>query len=140
MTYAIKQDMIDRYGEEPLVELTDRTAAPTGAIDDVILARALSDADAQINSYVGARYALPLSPTPDIIVRHACVIAYYVLHRGRYTDETRREYDDVLKFLTAVSKGDAVLDAAGTTPPSAAADASVIGPERIFSRESLKGY
>lgn len=138
--YASKQNMIDRYGSQPLIELTDRAEPYTDAIVDSVLNMALADADAVINSYIAARYQLPVSSTPDVLRRHACVIAYYDLHRGRYPDEVRKDYEDTLAFLKSVGRGDAKLDIAGIEPASSPAEARVEGPERLFSRDSMEAY
>jgi phage gp36-like protein len=140
VAYASKQDMIERYGTDPLVELTDRAQPYTGAIVDAVLDRALSDAGAVIDSYISARYALPLDPVPVVLVPHACALAWHALHRDRRPDEVRQAYEDAFAFLRALSDGRARLDVSGTQPPSAPADARVEGPERIFSRTSMTEY
>lgn len=138
--YATKQDMIDRYGETPLVELTDRVEPYTNAVVDSVMTMALGEATAIINAYISGRYQLPSDSVPLVLVGHTCVIAYYKLHRGRYPDEVRKEYDDTLSFLKAVSRGEAKIDIAGIEAPSSVADARVEGPSRIFNRDSLKDY
>lgn len=138
MPYSTKQDMIDRFDEAALVELTDQQE--TGDINDTVLDKARNDAAALIDSYVSQYYSVPLSPVPDIIKRHECSIAFYYLHRGRYTDEVRKEFEDSQTFLRNVSRGEVKLPAAGIQPQSAPAEALVEGPERIFNRESLKSY
>ncbi len=140
MVYATKQDMLDRYDEYKLVELTDRAEPATGEINDAVLVKFLADASEIINSYISARHKLPLAPVPGVLVSHACIIAFYKLHRGHYAEETRTDYLDTIRFLENISKGLIQLDAGGTEPSSAAADARVEGPERIFSRDSMKVY
>ena len=140
MGYATQSDMTSRYGARNLIELTDRAEPATGEIDTAVLATALEDADALINAYVGSRYALPLNPVPAVIHAHACSIAYYMLHRDRYPDEVRKDYDDALKFLADVSQGRAMLDVAGVEHATAPADARVASPEPVFTREHLKGF
>lgn len=138
--YATKQNMIDQYGMQPLIELTDRVEPYTEAIVDNVLNMALSNADALINSYISTRYQLPVSNTPEVLRRHACIIAYYDLHRGRRPDEARKDYEDTLSFLKSVSRGDARLDIAGIEAASSPAEARVEGPIRIFNRDSLGDY
>lgn len=140
MPYATKQEMIDRYGAAALVELTDRAEPYTGAIVDTVLDQALADAAALIDSYVCARYALPLAVRPPVLVPHACAIAWHALHRDRRPDEVRQSYEDALRFLRALADGIAQLAVSGAQPPSAPADARVEGPERIFSRASMEVY
>lgn len=138
--YATKQNMIERYAEQQLIELTDRVPPYDEAIVDTVLNLALSDADAVINSYIAGRYQLPIASTPDVLRRHACIIAYYDLHRGRHPEEVRKDYEDSIAFLKSVARGDAKLDVAGIEPPSSPAEARVDGPERVFNRNSLKAY
>ncbi len=140
MTYASKQNMIDRYEEQVLIELTDRAVPQTNAIVDAVLNQSLADADALINTYLAGRYSLPFSTAPDVLRRHACAIAFYDLHRGRYPDEVRKDFEDTLKFLVALGRGEAKLDAGGLEPDSSPAEARVEGPQRMFNRTSLEGY
>lgn len=138
--YATRQNMIDRYGDKELIELTDRVEPYTGIINDAVLDAAIATASATIDSYVSKRYDLPFAVVPAVLVPHAQAITWYTLHRGNYSDPVRLEYEDALSFLSKVSKGDVLLDAAGTQPPSAPAEARVEGPDRMFSRDSMKGY
>lgn len=138
MNYASKQDMIDAFGEVALIELTDRTDA--GVIDDVVLTRALDDTDAEIDSYVSARYDVTLARSATVLRSKAADIAFYKLHRDRRTDEVRQSYEDAIRLLRDIRNGLANLDIAGQQAPSAPADARVEGPDRMFSRDSLKGF
>ena len=138
MPYITQQDMVNRYSEQSLIELTDRVTPYTGEIVTSILDEAIEDADALIDSFISVRYDLPLSETPRVLIGHAAAIAYYKLHRGRYPDEIRTAYEDAIKFLNMVSKGEILLDVAGSQPQSAPADARVEGPDRTFSRKNLE--
>lgn len=140
MAYATIQNMIDRYGELPLIELSDRDDPPTHAIVPLVVDAALLEAGAMIDAFIASRYSLPLFSVPDVLRRHCCVIAYYDLHRGRYPDEVRKDYEDTISFLKSLSRGEAKLDVAGEEPTSQAADARVEGPARLFNRTSLEGY
>lgn len=136
--YATKQDMIDRYGEEPLIELTDRADPPEGVIDDAVLDAALIDASATIDGYIMRRYELPLSGVPLVVKGHCMTIAWYRLHRGVHTEETRADYNDALGFLRELSTGMALLDVGGTEPASANAQVRAVSSGRTFSRQKGK--
>lgn len=138
--YATKQDMIDRYSERELIELTDRAEPYTDAIVDTVLDKALADAGIEIDSYIARKYDLPLASTPPMLNRHACTIAWYILHRGRHPDEVRDQYKDALSWLKDVADGRVELDVAGSRPDSAPADARVEGPDKTFSRDTLEGF
>ena len=138
MVYATKQQMIDHYGEDDMVDVTDRATPPTGEINDDVLDQALANASAVIDSHVGRRYNLPLSPVPALLVPVCMKIAFYNLHRGRYTDEVRKEYEDALSILNKISSGDVVLDVGGKEPQSAPAQVVADAVDRSFSRK--KGW
>jgi phage gp36-like protein len=82
MSYATVTELITRFGEAELIQLTDRDGG--GAINQAVVAAALTDADALINGYVSARYTVPLSPVPPVITKIAADIARYTLHRDAH--------------------------------------------------------
>ncbi|MBI1214548.1 MAG: DUF1320 domain-containing protein [Alphaproteobacteria bacterium] len=140
MTYATQGDMVTRYGEDQLIELTDRADPPAGVIDAAIMAAALADADAKINAYISRRYTLPLAETPALLRQTAEAISYFILSRGRHSTQDREAYDDALKQLADLGTGAATLNIpTGEEPASSAARAAETGPGRVFSRDSLKG-
>ena len=61
MPYTSTPLMIARVGEGMLIALTDRGEVPLGVIDAAVMARAMADADEQINGYLMGRYTLPLA-------------------------------------------------------------------------------
>lgn len=117
MPYATAQNMIDRFEESELVQLTDRSDA--GVIDQVVLAKALADADAKIDGYLAGRYSLPLSVVPKVLELYACDIARYLLHDNHATDQVTKRYDDAIKFLERVANGQISIGVndVGQTPP-----------------------
>ena len=103
MTYAVQQDMINNFGQQKLIELTDRSN--TGAIDANVLGQALAAADAEINSYLVGQYALPLASVPLVMVNFACDVARYRLYDQVAPDQVKARYQDAIKFFTLVSAG-----------------------------------
>ncbi len=138
--YVTKADMIARFTEVKLVEVTDRADPPTDAIVDAVLDKAIADAGDMIDSYIGRRYTLPLSSIPSVLSRHAAIIAFYYLTGEIHSDQMRKEFEDSKSWLTDVSTGKAVLDAAGIIPASAPAEAVVDAPPRMFSRTSMGDF
>src|SRR5687767_12733695 len=120
MAYATQQNMIDRFGEKELVELTDRAVPPAGVINSAVLTKALNDADAAINGYLTVKYALPITPVPAMFERFGCDIARYYLYEDRVTEQVRRRYEDAIKYLEGVSSGKVNIgvDAANQAPGS----------------------
>lgn len=142
MTYAAAQDMIDRFSEQQLKEVTDPDAE---SIRAEALDRALEDASDEIDGYLEGRYRLPLPNPPRSLRIIACNIAMYRLLTLRQIDvmeDQRKRYEDAIKFLRAVSTGDINL---GLTPADqtvqpAGGPAMREGPARTFSRDRLRGY
>lgn len=132
--YATKQSMIDRYGEDKMIEVTDRVDPPAGAISDAVLEAALNEASARIDTNLGRRYRLPLAGTPAALVEPCQAIAFYILLRGRHRDTDRQAYEDAIAFLRDLSTGVAVLDVGGAEPPSAVAQVVTADTDRTFDR------
>lgn len=139
MSYASQQDLIDRYGEAQLIQLTDRADPPAGAIDPDEVARALSFAAALIESLVSARYTVPLSPVPPMVVEVACDLARYRLYGEAPTDEVRRRYDDALRWLHDVQAARADLGGAAQNAP-ASGGVQYSAADRVFNTDSLSDY
>lgn len=140
MSYATQQNLIDKFGEREILQLSDR--AGTGAIDSGVVAAALAAADAQVDSYIGKRHRLPLAETPPRITDVAADIAYFKLFRNDPPEYVRTAYEDAMKFLRDVSRGEAVIEyGVGGEEPAPAGDVVLTsGPERTFSRDKLEGF
>jgi len=103
MTYATKQDLVDRYTETELAQLTDEEAGEV--IDDTVMNKALADTDAEIDSYLQGRYTLPLASTPPRLNLAACRIARFHLYKDKPTEHVRQAYDDEIAWLKLVAAG-----------------------------------
>ena len=132
MTYATQQDLIDRFGETELVQLSNRAGGAT--VDATVVDRALADADAEIDSYLAARYTLPLSPVPEVVARLAADMARFYLFDDRATEQVSKRYDNAVKLLRSIASGAASIgvDSADAQPaidggPSADAN------DRVFT-------
>jgi phage gp36-like protein len=122
-SYATVQQLINRFGEAELIQLTDRPtrADPenAGTIDADVIEQAIADADAEINSYLTA-YTLPLAVVPANLVRIACDITRYYLYDDQMIDIVEARYKNAIRYLEQVAAGKIALgaDTAGTTPPA----------------------
>ena len=104
MSYATVADMQQRYRRSDLNELTaykNESIEPS----DSVLVQALHDASALIDSYISARYMLPLSVVPSTLSQQCCVIAYYFLCDERATEQVTQRYKDAIKWLADVRDG-----------------------------------
>lgn len=144
MTYASAADIAEIYGADQLARLMDSDG--DGISENASIARALTYTDAQINSYLGVRYALPLPATPDLVKMLAIDIAVYRIAQDhtRLTDEMAKRYDDAIRQLDKLATGKAVLPiptTSGAPEVAAQADAVIVvdAPERLFDRATLRG-
>lgn len=115
MPYATQDDLVQRFGREELAQLTDRLQG-SEIIDDTV-ARALADAEAEIDARIGARYALPLASVPTVLVRVACDIARYFLWGDGASPAVRERFEDAQVLLKAVAQGSVQLPAAQPLAP-----------------------
>lgn len=120
MPYATQQDLETRYGARELAAVSARNGGPAGVVDAVVVAQALADATAVVDSYLGTRYAVPLSePAPPRITEVACQIARYRLHEQRANERVRQDYDEAMAFLRDAAMGRAVVPGLSPAQPPA---------------------
>lgn len=109
MTYATQQDLIDRFGQAELDQVAD--VSGTGVLDATRIARALGDADGEIDAALRGRYALPLGAIPELLRRIACDLARESLYEDMPTkvveDRAKRSRD----LLLGIAKGTLTIDA-----------------------------
>lgn len=127
MTYATRTDLEERYGA---LEIEQRESMlPAGAV-----ARALADADAEIDAYLGGAYAVPLSPAPAVIVRVAAGLARYRLLGDATTEQARKDYEDAVRYLRDVQAGRASITATPLAGNTADATIAVTnGRDKAFA-------
>lgn len=141
MAYAVSSDLITRYGQRELIQLTDRVDPPAGAVNTEISDKALADAGDLIDSYISAAYALPISPPPPMVVGLACQIARYLLYVDAPTDKVKADYDAALKFLKDVQAGKAKIPGLdGVEEPGRTGMVLTSEADRTFTRDSLRGF
>lgn len=139
MSYASQTDMIERFGEGELIELTDRNH--TGAIDAAVLDRALADGAAEIDGYLASRYQLPLTTTPTVLVRVCADIARYHLHDDNIPEPVEIRYKSAVDLLRQVSLGRVSLGVSDTgDSPTSNDGAEITSGGRIWDRADSKGY
>ncbi|MDI3326776.1 DUF1320 family protein [Pontibacterium granulatum] len=138
--YATAQAMIDRFGEEELILLTDRDGSQQ-AIATSVLNQALTDASAEIDGYLGGRYQLPLATVPAVLTRICCDIARYLLNDERAPEQLQKRYDASIGFLKSLGKGELSLglpDDGDSGPSNNLAQISHDG--NVFRRDNSKGF
>lgn len=137
MAYTVKTDILEQISEAELIQLTDDVGA--GSVDDAVVTRAIADADAEIDSYCGSRYTVPLSPVPARVRQLSVDIAVYHLYArraGTLPEERKTRYQDAVRFLRDVASGKASI--LGVDAPAEVTDsgprATTVKSDRVFSR------
>lgn len=133
--YVTQQQLIDRFGETELVQLTDRDGTAGGIVVDV-LDGAIADASAEADAYVGVRYELPMAVVPDALVRVVADMVRYRLYDDAAPEQVRKRYEDAVKFLRELAAGTVSIGAlpAGSTL-TAQGEAQMTSGGRTFSRD-----
>ena len=129
MPYATPQDLIDRFGETELLDLTD--LAGIGVVDEAKISAAVAEADAEIDSYLRGRYALPLAPVPKLLTRLACELVRESLHTNAPSDTVKGRAEAARRLLRDISSGKSHLAfASGVTGSQDSREVQLIAPSR----------
>lgn len=139
--YATVQDMVDRFRETEMTQISDPTGAADGMDGDAI-ERAIADASAEIDTYLVSRYTLPLATVPRVLINVCCDVARYRLYEDRATEQVSKRYDDAIKLLTKLSTGQIGLgnDVLQQPVPSSGGGPEFTTPARVFSAGQLADY
>lgn len=144
MAYSTQADILKRISAAELSQLTSEVEdfIDTAVVDEMIAA-----ADAEIDSYVAVRYAVPLSNPPAFIKLCSVSIAIYRLFErraarlGGINDAVKEGYKNATETLKAVAAGKISL---GVDPPPAASTTAkkveFSADERIFTKDDLEGF
>lgn len=109
MAYATTSDLPLGWGDSETTRSADRDE--DGAADPGAIQRALDDASAEMDGYLGKVYKLPLNPVPPILRRMCCDIAIYRLSGtiAPLTKEKRQRYEDAIAQLEKIADGELAL-------------------------------
>jgi phage gp36-like protein len=140
MAYCSEDDLLKMI---PEADLTDLTVESGDVPDSVIIAEAISMADAEIDSYLGVKYVVPFSPTPDQVKALAVDLAIYHLYsRHNIVPQVRQQrYEDAVAVLKQVVSGERVIVGPGGEAPTVAKEvADSTSAVRCFSRNTLADW
>jgi phage gp36-like protein len=129
MLYAIQQDFVDAFGESEAIMLTNLDTPNATEISSAPMDSALRRASNLIDTYCGSRYSLPLNPLPEVVNGYCLDIARYFLDRVRDREDVRQRYEDAIKYLEQVCKGQISLgaDQLGVGVNATISTSSVVG-------------
>ena len=140
MAYCTQADILNQMPAAELIRLTDDAATTVDA--DKVTA-AIADAEAKVDSYAGARHAVPLNPVSASVKAATVDIAIYNLYglRNRVPDDVRQRYEDALAWLRDVSTAKASLGVSDPdTTPTPTHRPQISSNPRIFTRDKMEGF
>lgn len=142
---AVKESAYDALlGDEYIEDLEERKRRLTPYVEE-----AVADADAEIDGYLARRYDVPMSPAPRVLNKFSKDIAVYNLMSRIGIDEKERDktylnrYNSAIRFLEGVAKGTINIgtgDGGDTQAQAAMRGFQIKNSERLFSRETMKGW
>jgi phage gp36-like protein len=140
MAYSTQSEILDQMDEDVLIQLTDDDDA--GVVDADVVTQKIADADALIDGYCGARYAVPFTTVPALVLKFSVDIAIYNLYGRRKgaPEDRRNRFKEAVDFLKGVSAGNNSL---GENDPAAGEtlfELSSNNPDRIFTRDKMAGF
>jgi len=145
MAYAVVSDMIARFGESEMIQLTYVAAEGDDgpAVNAATIDLALESASGQMDMYLGARNALPLTTITQgqasELTRLCCDIARYRLWNDQASDEVRIRYQDAIGVLEMIAKGTLPLQT-GEQASDPAPSTAVGAFSRAFSDSVWESY
>lgn len=144
--YSTVDDIKKHIPEDIIVQLTDDENF--GAINRERIDEAIIQADAEIDSYCGGRYSVPLNTgngCPYVIKKLSVDIAIYNLYSRtvmEMSSVTSERYRNAIRQLEAISKGVISLgeDPSPSAPTDSAAETNKATDTNVFTRDNLEGF
>lgn len=141
MAYSTLNDILERIDEAAVIELTDDASA--GVVDQTKIDAAITRADKEIDAWCGTRYAVPFATVPAIIAELSADLAVYFLY-ARRVDEVpvvrKDAYQNGVKLLEKISKGQISLGVDPVTAPASSAGVDIVSGTRVFNSDTLSDY
>ena len=140
MAYCSKTDLVERYGQIELAQLTDESAAANA--DDAEIVKACDEATSLIDAYLFERYLIPLSPVPTVVRKWACDIARKYLWKDRAEAESavERAYQEAVAHLKDIARGIVSLPDATGAGPLPSSSALAIKTSAVVFTDDLLAY
>lgn len=141
MAYCTQDDLLKMI---PPGELTELTADSGDLPDGAVVAEAIAKAAAEIDSYLGVRYPVPLpAPVPERVRALAVDLALYHLYSRRSLAPTvrRQKYEAAVAFLKQVAAGQALVEGVGVETPGGTREiGDLSSATRVFRRDLTEDW
>lgn len=151
MAYITAQDLIDLFGEEEIIELSNLDTPNAIVVNFGRVAKAIAWAQEIIDSYASVYYLVPLSGTagavPVIIRGYTSDLARYQLDCNRPREDVRIRYEDAIKWLVLLAAGKVSLGDGVKRKASLVLEKPASGPFGVsgyrkptYTKESFSGF
>lgn len=104
-------DLIERFGESELIQLTDHENYQ--AIDETVANHAIKDATAEVVAYLNPtgliQHGVYVGTPPKALILKVCDIARYYLYENGTPDIVEKRYEQAIAWLRLVGKNPAML-------------------------------
>ncbi len=132
-----------RLTNDTLLQLTDDEQL--GSVNDTKITTALTTASRVADMLCGTKYSVPFAVVPPIVEDLVDDIAVYELYARKvqeFPEVVKEKRDNAVKFLTNVSNGTASLgiDPAPAAPTVGSPETNKTTSDRVFTRDTLKGF
>lgn len=138
MAYSTIDDIKRLLPEDELRALTDDEGL--GMVNQARVDEAVVSADAEIDSYCGTRYTVPVSPVPALLKKLSVDIAIHALYSRAVQSmpEVRSErYSAAVTQLESIAKGTLTL---GVDGAGEAAGTNKTSDSAVFTRKNMEGF
>jgi phage gp36-like protein len=141
MNYASQDDMVELFGYQEIVDLTNLENPGANTIDSVRLEKALEYASREVDSYLQAQYTLPLPIIPLVLKNKVADIARYQLDGYKAREDVRQRYEDAVKWLQRLAEGKVSLGLDQTSQQQVSVSTvHYYTPDRVFTPDILRDY
>jgi phage gp36-like protein len=137
MGYCSREDITQMI---PQAELAELTAESGDNPDYLVVDEAIGKADAEIDSYLGVKYVVPLTPVPAQVKALSVDLAIYHLYSRRSVVPTarRQKYEAAVSFLQQAAAGQIVVEGVRGESPSLTREVTDLTSDvRVFTRNTL---
>lgn len=145
--YASTADLVPSLLTETVLAQLSQADPDSDTPNDDVVATWIEDAEAEVDTYLGARYPLPLTTgIPAIVTRlTARIVRYraYTSRPGQVDAWLTTDYEGALKTLEAIASGKLSigLTAAGaTTEPGPKSPIRTGSSAPVYGRAGTKGF
>jgi phage gp36-like protein len=140
MAYCSEDDLLKMI---PQADLADLTVESGEVPDSLIIMEAISKAAAEIDSYLGVKYVVPLATPPDQVKALAVDLAIYHLYSRRsiVPPVWQQRHDAAVAILKQVVAGQMVIvGPQGELPTVTKEVTDAASAPRAFSRRTLADW